>query len=76
MSDKLTDDSDDTPESIAAQIAYFDAHADRFAAAHKFITNAAPVDRSGSKGPGYCVHRVSLNEHCDQCANDHQTPGA
>jgi hypothetical protein len=31
----------DTPESIAAEVAYFEEHADRFAAAHKGIRTSA-----------------------------------
>ena len=35
-------------------------------------SNAAPVDRSGSRGPGHCVHKVSLNEHCDECLHERE----
>lgn len=71
--------TEDTPESVATELAYFEAHADRFAAAHKFvsniISNAAPIDRSGSKGPGQCAHRISLNEHCPECLEWYRQKG-
>lgn len=45
---------------------------DDFGGLLKPSSNAAPIDRSGSRGPGYCGHRVSLNEHCDECLTERE----
>ncbi len=39
-------------------------------AMHLRVEKPPPVDLSR----GRCVHRIPLNEHCEQCAQ--QTPGA
>lgn len=31
-------------------------------------SNASPINR----GKGFCVHRVSLNEHCEHCEREHE----
>jgi hypothetical protein len=35
---------------------------------HKRPNNAAPIDRGG----GFCGHKVSLNEHCDECLRERE----
>jgi hypothetical protein len=43
-------DRADTPESVAAEVAYFDAHADRFADAHKDIAASVAVTSPDRRG--------------------------